>query len=240
MQTWSFVLLMKFSNKLKLCAPNPARTQSPKTLARIAGQTNDMKFALKILLLLTLLTGCGDKINIKVTGQITDEATGEPINNADISASCWYHHDIDDASLDRKSAKTDNSGKFEVDFEKGYAVNLVVKAKNYEAKQISKDLNETEISFSIKLRKAKANPTLISFTDKSSLSIEDSEKDPYLRVRFQGLKSRQLDFNNAKTYGFDFSSQTTKTETLNWGAQGARARAARAGKSPDWPPRRRT
>jgi len=32
-QTWSFVLLLNFSNKLKLCAPKPARTQSPKTLA---------------------------------------------------------------------------------------------------------------------------------------------------------------------------------------------------------------
>jgi hypothetical protein len=34
-QTWSFVLLLKFSNKLKLCAPKPARTQSPKPLAVI-------------------------------------------------------------------------------------------------------------------------------------------------------------------------------------------------------------
>src|SRR5690606_24634463 len=32
-QIWSFVLLLNFSNKLKLCAPKPARTQSPKTLA---------------------------------------------------------------------------------------------------------------------------------------------------------------------------------------------------------------
>ncbi|MBS1651350.1 MAG: hypothetical protein JSU07_04990 [Bacteroidetes bacterium] len=174
-----------------------------------------MKIPLKILMVLTLLTGCGDRTNIKVIGQITDEETGEPINNADISASCWYHHNIDDASLDRKTVKTDNSGKFAVDFEKGYAVNLVAKAKNYEPKQISNDLNENEISFAIKLRKAKANPTLISFTDKNSLNLEDSEKDPYLRVRFQGLKSRQLDFNNVKTYGFDFSSQTTKIETAN-------------------------
>ena len=29
---WSFVLLLNFSNKLKLCAQKPARTQSPKTL----------------------------------------------------------------------------------------------------------------------------------------------------------------------------------------------------------------
>jgi hypothetical protein len=31
------VLLINFSNKLKLCAPKPARTQSPKTLAVIVG-----------------------------------------------------------------------------------------------------------------------------------------------------------------------------------------------------------
>ncbi len=34
-QTWSLVLLMNFSNKLKLCALKPARTQSPETLAVI-------------------------------------------------------------------------------------------------------------------------------------------------------------------------------------------------------------
>lgn len=32
MQTWSFVLLLNLSNKLKLCASKPARTQSPKPL----------------------------------------------------------------------------------------------------------------------------------------------------------------------------------------------------------------
>jgi hypothetical protein len=31
-QTWSLVLLMNFSNKLKLCTPKPGRTQSPKRL----------------------------------------------------------------------------------------------------------------------------------------------------------------------------------------------------------------
>jgi hypothetical protein len=31
-QIWSFVPLLNFSNKLKLCAPKPARTQSPKPL----------------------------------------------------------------------------------------------------------------------------------------------------------------------------------------------------------------
>ena len=40
MQTWSFMLLMNFSNKLKLCAPKPARTQSPKTLTRNPGLEN--------------------------------------------------------------------------------------------------------------------------------------------------------------------------------------------------------
>src|SRR5690606_33664567 len=32
-QTCSFVLIMSFSNKLKLCARKPARTQSPKTFS---------------------------------------------------------------------------------------------------------------------------------------------------------------------------------------------------------------
>jgi len=34
-QTWSFVLLFKFSADRQFCAPKPARTQSPKTLTEI-------------------------------------------------------------------------------------------------------------------------------------------------------------------------------------------------------------
>lgn len=40
-QTWSFVLLINFSNKLKLGTPKPARTQSPETLYAI--QTEKLK-----------------------------------------------------------------------------------------------------------------------------------------------------------------------------------------------------
>jgi hypothetical protein len=38
-QTWSFVLQINFSDKLKLCAPKPARTQSPKPLYAILNDT---------------------------------------------------------------------------------------------------------------------------------------------------------------------------------------------------------
>jgi hypothetical protein len=39
-QTSSVVLLINFSNRLKRCAPKPARTQSPKTLAEIPQKVN--------------------------------------------------------------------------------------------------------------------------------------------------------------------------------------------------------
>jgi hypothetical protein len=171
-----------------------------------------MKSIFKILFVLTLFSGCGDKSNIKVTGQITDEETGSPIPNADIYASCWYHHNIDDASLDKKNIKTDSLGHFEVNFDKGYSVHLISKSPNYEPNQVSNDLKENQIFITIKLKKAKANPTLISFTENSIINIENSDKDPFLRVRIQGLKNNQLDFNNIKTYGFDFSDQTVKTD----------------------------
>ena len=174
-----------------------------------------MKFILPILLFFILLPGCGDKTNIEVTGKVVDEVTGRPISNADISASCWYHVNIDDASLSNDSAKTNAAGEFKINFEKGYAVNLVAKAANYDPVQVAGDLEKNVISFLIKIPRSKPNPTLISFIEKNSLNLDDDEKDPYLRVRFQGLKNRQLDFNNPTNYGFDFSTQTSKTETSN-------------------------
>jgi len=48
-QTCSFVLLMNFSNKLKLCVPKPARTQSPKTLVGILKKKMEQKLKQEIL-----------------------------------------------------------------------------------------------------------------------------------------------------------------------------------------------
>jgi hypothetical protein len=71
---------MNFSNKLKLCAPKPARTQSPKTLPAITKKDN-MKLTTLILGLVIALTSCGngqsnkndlnipDKVEIKKEGK---------------------------------------------------------------------------------------------------------------------------------------------------------------------------
>jgi hypothetical protein len=51
-QTWSFVLLKNFSNILKLCAPKPARTQSPKPLPAIIPDNKMRPTIIKYTLLL--------------------------------------------------------------------------------------------------------------------------------------------------------------------------------------------
>ena len=159
----------------------------------------------------SILTSCKNKTDIIVTGQVTDEA-GNPISNAEVRVSCWYNHDIYDTSLDKNTTKTDNKGNFQVTFEKGYNVYIAVKSKDYEPMTASRDLAESEINIPIKLRKSKTNPTIIALTTTDLVEIETTEKSPYLRIRIQGLDNNNLDFNNIKTFGFDFSTLTTNTD----------------------------
>ncbi|MBK8723344.1 MAG: hypothetical protein IPL95_14070 [Saprospiraceae bacterium] len=82
-----------------------------------------------IILLFILFTtlSCQDRNNVIVTGQITDELTGNPISNSEVVVLCWYMNSIDDASFNKQTLKTDSNGNFIAKFEKGHQVDVASK-----------------------------------------------------------------------------------------------------------------
>ncbi|WP_282089573.1 hypothetical protein [Aquimarina algiphila] len=162
-----------------------------------------------ILLLLVVLTtlACNDdKTNIVVTGQIIDEITGKPIPNAEVLVHCWYHHTIDDNNLDEETLTTDDYGCYKIKFSKGHRIDVASIAKDYQPSRSHNKLKNNVIEVNLKLRRIKENPTLNS----NVLYYDPS----YLKVRIPAVKNGEsMDFGNAQTFGFDFKSLKTNSDT---------------------------
>src|SRR5260221_14655083 len=94
---------------------------------------------------LTLFTSCLDRRNILVKGQITDSISGQPVPNAEVVVLCWYMSNIDDASFKKQSLKTDNSGNYEVAFDKGHKIDVASKARDYQPNRSYNDLIDNQI-----------------------------------------------------------------------------------------------
>lgn len=152
-----------------------------------------------------LLTSCQDRSNIVVTGQITEEATGKPINEAEVVVLCWYMNNIDDASFKKQTLKTDRSGNYKVTFDKGHQVDVASQASDFLPNRKYNKLEKSEINVNLKLKKSQENKSLIPFLTTNIITTEITEKTPFLRIRIQN--------NKVTTYGFDFTSLTTKTDT---------------------------
>jgi hypothetical protein len=166
------------------------------------------------LIALTTLSSCQDRRNIVVSGQVIDETTGKPIPNAEVVVLCWYIHNIDDASFNKQTLKTDSEGKYQAKFDKGYQIDVASKASSYLPTRSYNTLNDNEIYVNLKLIKTKENPDLVTLlnTDKVMLNID--ETFPYIRVRIPAVKNGLgLDFKNAMTFGFDFKTLKTYSDT---------------------------
>jgi hypothetical protein len=157
------------------------------------------------LTIMTLLTSCEDRSNIVVTGQITDEASGKPIQDAEVVVLCWYMHGIDDASFKKQTLKTDKNGNYKVTFNKGHQVDVASQSRGFLPNRRYNKLEKSEINVDLKLTKSRENSSLVSFLNTDIVTTEITEKTPFLRIRIQN--------NKITTYGFDFTSLTTKTDT---------------------------
>ncbi len=168
-----------------------------------------------LLIGLTVLSACQDRKNIIVTGQIVDETTGKPITNAEVVVLCWYMHNIDDASFNKQTLLTDSNGNYKASFDKGHKIDVASKAKYYEPKRIYNKLRDNKIDVPLRLTKKRNNRTLLTLLNTDMLMSDINEDFPFMRVRVYGDKNgTNLDFNNVETYGFDFKTLKTTTNTL--------------------------
>lgn len=163
---------------------------------------------------MTTLASCQDRKNIVVTGQVIDATTENPIPNAEVVVLCWYMHNIDDASFEKQTLTTDNEGKFQIKFKKGYQVDVASKAIGYQPNRSYNELKDNEIQINLKLTKIKENPTLVTLLNTDNVMLDLNENFPFMRVRIPAVKNGQgLDFKNAVTFGFDFKTLKTNTDT---------------------------
>lgn len=175
-----------------------------------------MKTGLLIILFiaLTTLASCQDRKNIVVTGQIVEETSRKPIQNAEVVVLCWYNHSIDDASFIKQTLTTDNEGKFQAKFERGHQVDVASKANGYQPIRSYNELKDNEIEVNLELVAKKENPTLLTLLNTDDVMLDLDENFPFMRVRIPAAKNGQgLDFNNAVTFGFDFKTFKTNTDT---------------------------
>jgi hypothetical protein len=175
-----------------------------------------MKTTLLNILLIALITlvSCQDRKNIVVKGHVIDETTGKSIPNAEVVVLCWYNHNIDDASYNKQTLTTDKNGKYEAKFEKGHQVDVASKATGYQPYRIYNELKDNKIEVNLKLSTRKHNSTLITLLNTDKVMLNLNEDFPFMRVRIPAdKKGQELDFKNAMTFGFDFKSLTTRSDT---------------------------
>ncbi|MEO6728784.1 MAG: hypothetical protein ABIM99_02570 [Candidatus Dojkabacteria bacterium] len=168
------------------------------------------------LIFVTLLSSCQDRHNISVTGQIVDEATGQPISKAEVAVLCWYMSSIDDASFIKKIIFTDEKGNYKATFDKGHQIDVASKANGYNANRKYNKLSNNTIQVNLKLTKAVENLTLIKYLSIDNFLSTEEDKRPFLRVRIHSDdSSKNLDFKKAETFGFDFQTLRTISDTTN-------------------------
>jgi hypothetical protein len=167
-----------------------------------------------LLIALTILASCQDRNNIVVTGQVIDETTGKPIPNAEVVVLCWYNHNIDDASFNKQTLTTDNEGKYQAKFDKGHKVDVASKSTDYQPNRSYNELKDNEIEVNLKLTKRKENPNLVTLLNTDNVMLDLNENFPFMRVRIPAVKNgKGLDFKNAVTFGFDFKTLKTNSDT---------------------------
>ncbi len=103
-----------------------------------------------------IMAGCGDGNyrNVQVKGVVKNNANNNPIPDAEVLVKCWvYSTENWESNTVDKIVKTDKNGKFEVEFEKGEAIDVIVTANSFKGLEQSKTLNRNRIHFEIFLDK---------------------------------------------------------------------------------------
>lgn len=162
----------------------------------------------------TLLASCQNKKNIFVTGQVTDEATRQPIPKAEVVVLCWYMYGIDGATFKKKTLVTDQNGNYKATFDKGYQVDVASKSSGFIANRSYNELNDNKIEVNLKLAKFKENPTLIKLLSIDHVELDATNKTPFLRVKISSADNSNS-LKKVETFGFDFRTLQTNTDTSN-------------------------
>ena len=104
-----------------------------------------------------VLFSCGDGnyTNVSLEGYVRDSETKTIIPNSKIQVTCWvYDTEIWESRKVKKEVKSNKEGFYLIHFEKGEAMDIIVSADRYGAKELSITLrkNKNKIDFSLTKR----------------------------------------------------------------------------------------
>jgi len=85
-----------------------------------------------ISLSIIFLASCArETYNISYNGVIVDEQNNYPIAHSSIQSFCLYQQNIDQSSTVAATTSTDSLGNFQLSFDKGYKLTLIIAANDY-------------------------------------------------------------------------------------------------------------
>lgn len=175
-----------------------------------------MKIIIAIIIsFIALQCSCQNKVNIHVSGRVTD-LKGNPISNAEVVVVCWFYSGYEDASIKKQDINTDESGNYMVNFEKGFEIDIASKAPGYEPFRSFNNLTKNTLKSDIRLTKAQENPNLkqVFNTDEKFFIYADTIITPFIKIKFHDKDNEdKLDLGDIKTFGFDMKTFTTTTDT---------------------------
>jgi hypothetical protein len=106
--------------------------------------------------MLMLFFSCSKDIqNITIIGSVTNADTKVPISGMDVTVICWKYGNSPDASYsedETKVVKTDNQGKYKVNFDKGAFVEVKVSLDGYLIGHESQEIYKKENTINVALR----------------------------------------------------------------------------------------
>lgn len=171
-------------------------------------------FMTATVLAILFILSCEDKRNIVVTGKIISEETGGPIPKAEVVVHCWYNDDILNESYQKQIVYTDQNGSYKVKFRRGHQIDVASKAEGFVPKRSYNKLKTKYPKVNLSLTTAQENPTLIHNIDFDKIGMKNTPSTPFLRVRiYAPPNATTLDLSMVETFGFDFKSLTTNTDT---------------------------
>jgi hypothetical protein len=132
-----------------------------------------------LFLLLALIISSCDWRNILVTGQITDELSGEPISDAEVVVLCWYWSNIDDASYVQQTVRTDKNGNYRANFKKGHDVDVASISTGFNPTRGYSQLKGNKAWVDLKLARIANNPSLVSCLIIDECGMDDSYTGPF-------------------------------------------------------------
>ena len=166
------------------------------------------------LLLIIITSSCAREVyDISWRGVVVDKQTGEPVQQAQVSATSVYQKNIDETAEVEDRAVTNEEGRFHLSFPRGFGLTVKTNASGYLNGVDYKVINQPELADTIFISPHPFNASLVvRMRDPNSFSASA----PFLREArvFKGAQKTQ---GKRIQWGFDFlnGSNTTHLDSAD-------------------------